>query len=128
MSYFARNQFLEAKASKSMHLVCIEKSPDHYLFIHPRCSKIVPLVVWVYTVGFVKYFVIAVFYFILNQSGQLWNKEKITIFSWFKCILQSFQLSLLTGLSASIFQHQNFISPGIKRITWTIFLVILFEN
>ena len=28
--------FLEAKASKGIHHVCIEKSPDRHLFIHPR--------------------------------------------------------------------------------------------
>ena len=27
--------FLEAKASKGMHQVCIEKSPDRHLSIHP---------------------------------------------------------------------------------------------
>ena len=37
---------------------------------------------------------------ILNQSGQLWIKEKIAIcFYCFKCILQSLNLSLLTDLS-----------------------------
>ena len=28
--------FLEAKASKGMYQVCIEKSPDRHLSIHPR--------------------------------------------------------------------------------------------
>ena len=28
--------FLEAKACKGMHQVCIEKSPDGHLSIHPR--------------------------------------------------------------------------------------------
>ena len=67
--------------------------------IHTFALKIVPLVVRVYSAGFVKCFDIAVFCFILNQSGQLWIKEKTTIFCWFECILQSFKLSLLTGLS-----------------------------
>ena len=61
--------FLEPKASKGIHQVCIEKSPDRHLSIH--AMKIVPLVVQVYTVGFVKCFGIAVFCFILNQSGEM---------------------------------------------------------
>ena len=65
---------LEAKASKGIHQVCFDKSPDCHLSIQ------VQLVVQVYTVGFVKCFDIAVFCFILNQSGQLWIKEKIAMF------------------------------------------------
>ena len=43
---------------------------------HTSMLKIVPLVVWVYSVDFVKCFDIVVVCFILNQSGQLWIKEK----------------------------------------------------
>ena len=68
-------------------------------FRRVQTTSALPLVVRVYTVGFVKCFDIATFCFILNQSGQLWIKEKIKIFYWFKSILQSFKLSLLTGLS-----------------------------
>ena len=91
--------FLEAKASKGIQ-------PGLYWkitwppFIHTSALKIVPLVVRVYTVDFVKCFDIAVFCFICNQSGQfILNQRKITIFYLFKFILQSFKLSLLTGLS-----------------------------
>ena len=28
--------YLQAKASKGMHQVCLEKSPDRHLSIHPR--------------------------------------------------------------------------------------------
>ena len=40
-----------------------------------RDENIVPLVVRVYTVCFVKWVDIALFCFILNQSGQMWIKE-----------------------------------------------------
>ena len=46
---------LEAKASKGMHHVCIEMSPDRHLL------KIVPLVVRVYTVGFVNALILQYF-------------------------------------------------------------------
>ena len=63
--YMLRIPLLEAKASNGMHPDCIVKSPDR----HTSVLKIVPLVVQVYTMGFVKCF--AVFCFILNQSSQL---------------------------------------------------------
>ena len=57
--------------------------------IHTSAMKIVPLVVLhvVYSAGFVKCFDITVFCFILNQSGQLWIKKKITTAYCFKFIL-----------------------------------------
>ena len=44
---------------------------NHLTATYTSALKIVPLVVRVYIVGFVKCFGIAVFCFILNQSGQL---------------------------------------------------------
>ena len=61
--------FLEVKASKGMHKVCIEKSPDRHLSIHPHIRTENSSTGC--TVGFVKCLDIAIFCFILNQSGQL---------------------------------------------------------
>ena len=66
--------FLEAKASEGKHKVCIEKSPDRHFSIHPRW-KIDPLVVWVCSAGFVKWFWNCSVLFILNQSDQIWIKK-----------------------------------------------------
>ena len=58
-----------AKASKGMHQVCFEKSPDRYYpYIYTKnsstgCTSI--------HCGFIKCFDIAVFCFILNQFGLL---------------------------------------------------------
>ena len=57
---------LEAKSSKGMHQVCIKKSPDRHLSENISTCCVV----------FVKCFGIALFCFILNQSGQLRIKEK----------------------------------------------------
>ena len=73
--------FLAAKASKSLHQVCIERKITWSPLIHKSAVKIVPLLIRVYTVGFVKYFDIAVICSILNQSGQLWIKEKKQYFT-----------------------------------------------
>ena len=46
--------------------------------------------------------------FILNQPGQLWIKQKNNnTFNCFKCILQSFKLSLLTDLSELWLSYNN---------------------
>ena len=61
--------------------------------------KIIPLVVRVYTVCFLKCFDIAVFFY-FESVGSIMNQSKYNnIFTGLKCILQSFKLSLLAGLS-----------------------------
>ena len=103
--YWWLYEFLEVKASKGMHKVCIEKITWLPL-IHTSALKIVPQVVWVYTVGFVKCFDIAVFCF-YSKSVQsiVKSKKKWQYFYWFKCILHSFKLSLLTGFSELWFKQ-----------------------
>ena len=80
-----------------MHQVCIEKKITWPSFIHTSALKKLPLVVWVYTVGFVKCFDI-LFYFESVRSIVNYRK-KIVFTVYCKFILQSFKLSLLTDLS-----------------------------
>ena len=102
-------RFSAAKASKSMHQVCIEKSPNRHLhFPYIRAENSSTACTSIY-LGFCKMLWYYPILFILNQSGQLWIKEKKNkqYFYWFNCILQSFKLSLLTGLSELWF---NFVA------------------
>ena len=80
--------------------------------IHTSALKIVPMSHH----GFCKMLWYCSILLILNQFGQLWIKEKIEIFYWFKCIHHSFKLSFLTSLSELWLCHSYTLVSHIKHI------------
>ena len=124
LKWYWLNLFLEAKASKGMHQVCIKKSPDSHLSIHPRWKQFHWLntsILWGFLYNINPWYCSILF--ILNQFGHLWIKK----FYYFKCILQSFKLSLLRFLRALII---NFVcckiavrEKGLMRLNWLLKLI-----